>query len=388
VSWRRSAVSSSSSSFVHGAERALAVAGLLVLGGIATVAARGPAAVPAADGEGGPCQRATSIEGDVEADVPVRWILPERPEDRETLARWCQSVGPALVRAVPDLAQPERIERFAVVSWNQHVGAGDLRRLVADLRRGALTGGVPVEQFVLLLQEVYRNGEAIPPSSGLDEVIPPGFREPPPEGNPREDVRALARSLGLALFYAPSMRNGRERPGEVPEDRGNAILSTFEFDSLRVVTLPFERQRRAGLVAEIRIPSGAGAMSPLRLASLHLDVWPALLPSMLDGRRRIRQSEAFAQALESNGTPLVVGADLNSLSAGDPQVRYFRARWPEIAPPSRCRTRWRFCTDYLFADGLSEWEFGTYQILADRYGSDHRPLVALATRRNGLPPAR
>jgi endonuclease/exonuclease/phosphatase family metal-dependent hydrolase len=318
----------------------------------------------------------------------VRWISPPRQHDRDALARWCQAVGPALVGAAPELSPPEQVENFAVVSWNQHVGAGDLRRLVADLRSGALTGGVPVEQFVLLLQEVYRDGGAIPSESGLDAGIPPGVRESPPEGNPREDVQALARKLGLSLFYAPSMRNGREEPGEAPEDRGNAILSTFEFDSLQVVTLPFERQRRAALVAVLRIPSGAGASTPLRVASLHLDVWPALVPSLLDGRRRIRQSEAFAQALESEHTPLLVGADLNSMSPGDPQVRYFRARWPEIDPPGRCRTHGIFCTDHLFASGMSEWTLGSYQILADRYGSDHHPLVALATRRPGPLPTR
>jgi endonuclease/exonuclease/phosphatase family metal-dependent hydrolase len=382
VSWRRSAVSSSSSSSVRGAERALAAAAILASGIVVGVAARAPAAVLMPPGGDAPCERASALGGDREAALPVRWISPERPHDRETLARWCQAVGPALVRAAPDLAQPARVDSFAVVSWNQHVGAGDLRRLVADLRRGALTGGVPVQQFVLLLQEVYRAGEAIPPPAGLDDAIPRGFRDRPPEGNAREDVRTLARSLGLALFYAPSMRNGREGPGEEPEDRGNAILSTFGFDSLQVVTLPFERQRRAGLVAEIRVPSGAGASAPLRVASLHLDVWPALVPSLLDGRRRLRQSEAFAQAIAPGGSPLLVGADLNSISSGDPQVRYFRSRWPEVDPPRSCHTHGIFCTDHLFASGMPEWELGSYRIIEDRYGSDHRPLVALATRRS------
>jgi len=373
-------VSSSSSSFARGGSRAAIAAGLLACGVVAIVAARASAAVPADAGEEAPCQRTASIGQEPDSAVRVRWVSPTRPHDRDALAPWCQAVGPALVRAAPDLPQPAQVDRFAIVSWNQHVGSGDLRRLVADLRRGALTGGVPMEQFVLLLQEVYREGDAVPPRAGLDEAIPRGVREPPPDGNPREDIQTLARSLGLALFYAPSMRNGRERPGERPEDRGNAILTTFGFDSLQVVTLPFERQRRAALVAEIRIPSGAGPGAPLRVASLHLDVWPALVPSLLDGKRRLRQSEAFARALDSDDTPVLAGADLNSISPGDPQVRYFRARWPGMVPPGRCRTHGIFCTDHLFASAVPGWELGPYRILADRYGSDHHPLVAMATR--------
>ncbi len=373
---------------MRGARQALAAAGVLAFAGIGVAVGRGYASSPA-DPEGADsCQRTAPLSHEHAGDVPVRWTSPANPQDREALAPWCRAVGPALVGAVPAHGEPERVDTFAVVSWNQHVGTGDLRRLVADLRSGALTGGTPVDQFVLLLQEVYREGEAIPPHPGLDAAIPEGFRAPPPDGSPRQDVRSLAQSLGLALFYAPSMRNGVERPGEAAEDRGNAILSTMRLDSLQVVTLPFERQRRAGLVAVLQIPSGVGATAALRVASLHLDVWPALLPSLLDGRRRIRQSAAFASALESGDTPVVVGADLNSISAGDPQVRYFRARWPALRPPTRCRSRGLFCPDHLFAGDTADWDFGSYRILPDRYGSDHHPLVAIATRRPALSPAR
>jgi len=366
---------------VRGAERAVAAAGALALVAAGVVAARGYAAAPS-DSAGDPsCQRAEALGPEPAGEVPVRWISPESPHDRKALTRWCRTVGPALVHAAPGRGEPQRVDSFAIVSWNQHVGAGDLRRLVGDLRRGALTGGAPVEQFVLLLQEAYRDGEAVPPQAGLDDAVPRGFREQPPDESPREDVRASARGLGLALFYAPSMRNGIERPGEAPEDRGNAILSTMSFDSLQVVTLPFERQRRAGLVAQIRIPAGDGASSVLRVASLHLDVWPALVPSLFDGKRRIRQSAAFASALEAEDTPLLVGADLNSISGTDPQVRYFRARWSELPPPARCRTHGIFCTDHLFASGMSAWDLGAYRVIPDRYGSDHHPLVAFATRR-------
>jgi len=346
-----------------------------------------PSAMSASPGLGA-CQQATFVGTVNSPAIAVRWTSPDDRDDVDALAPWCRTIGPALVQAAPGHRAPAQVDSFAIVSWNQHVGAGDLRRLVADLRRGALTGGVPVDQFVLLLQEVYRGGALVPTDSAAVGPVPDGIRVPPPDGGLREDVRELARDLGLSLFYAPSMRNGIGQTGEDPEDRGNAILSTMALDSFRVVTLPFERERRAGLVATLRVPSGEPGHVPVRVATVHLDVFPALLPSLLDGRRRIRQATAFASVLDSSAAPLLVGADLNALSPGDPQVKYFRSRWPQIDPPAQCRSRGPFCSDYLFAGAMDPWELGGYRILPDTYGSDHHPLVALATRRSAVALAR
>src|SRR5690606_22458341 len=119
-------------------------------------------------------------------------------------------------------APAEPVDSLVVVTWNVHVGGGDLPRLVADLRAGALTGGARVEAFVLLLQEAHRGGASVPaaPVAGAHGN---GIDAAPPSGA-RLDVVASARALGLNVLYAPSMRNG---DGASDEDRGNAILTNL-----------------------------------------------------------------------------------------------------------------------------------------------------------------
>lgn len=357
--------------------------GIAVALGWSTVALLGCAStavmtsVPLAGG----CERALFFGPAPAPTGGVTWITPADDGDRSDLGRWCQTVGPALVAAQSVRDEPESVERFAVISWNQDAGAGDFRQLVADLQAGLLTEGAPVDQFVILLQEAYREGDDIPGDPPASAPIPPGIREDNPNGAPREGIRTLARALGLGFFYAPSMRNGMEEPGEPREDRGNAILSTMPLQGFRVITLPHERQRRAAILATVMIPGDHSAASAIQFASLHLDVWPAILPTLLDPSRRNRQAEGFLTAAPNDETPTIVGADLNAMSAGDSHVRLFRTRWPAWEATTPCRTRGRFCTDYLFIGDLPQWSISPYRIVPDSYGSDHLPLVSVLTRR-------
>ena len=98
------------------------------------------------------------------------------------------------------------IDSLYVITWNVHVGGGDLRRLVADLRAGELTGGRPVDSYVLLLQEVHRAGPEVPANPTPDAGAS-GIASVPPSGE-RHDVVEAAHSLGLNVLYVPSMRNG------------------------------------------------------------------------------------------------------------------------------------------------------------------------------------
>ncbi len=349
----------------------LAVAHAPILG-----CAQVPAMTP--DAIAGGCQRTVLLGPRSQPATQVRWIAPQDAGDRRTLAEWCRTVGPALVAPSPAPLGEARVTTFAVLSWNQHVGGGDIRRLVDDLRAGALTDGVPVHHFVLLLQETFRSG-AVPTPLSPSAPIPHRIGPAPEPGREREDIRAIAGALDLALFYAPSMRNG-----QAGEDRGNAILSTMPLENLRVVTLPFERQRRATVMATVLVAGGGDTDSSIEVASIHLDVWPATIPSLLDGARRLRQSAAFLSLVPLEGYPTIIGADLNALSSGDPHVGLYRARWPDWEVPSPCRTRGLFCTDYLFAGGLTEWELTAPMVISDRYGSDHRPVLTLAVRREPM----
>src|SRR5688572_27647254 len=65
---------------------------------------------------------------------------------RETLDRWCASVGPPVL--IASSTQPTDLKRLVVVTWNVHVGGGQVEEFVkahwADRDRSGL---------VLLLQE-------------------------------------------------------------------------------------------------------------------------------------------------------------------------------------------------------------------------------------------
>ncbi|MDH3197701.1 MAG: hypothetical protein OEO21_05620, partial [Candidatus Krumholzibacteria bacterium] len=71
----------------------------------------------------------------------VRWIETPDSLDRRRLVQWCASVGPPLVADFTG-GRREPVDSLAVVSWNTHVGGGDVIGLVAGLRSGELTGGV------------------------------------------------------------------------------------------------------------------------------------------------------------------------------------------------------------------------------------------------------
>src|SRR6266849_2027183 len=91
----------------------------------------------------------------------VRWWSPPIDRDRAHLSRWCETVGPIVFHPDPTAPAAPTADRLAIVSWNLHVGGGDVDGLIRRLRAGEFTGGEPVEQFVLLLQEAYRRDEAI-----------------------------------------------------------------------------------------------------------------------------------------------------------------------------------------------------------------------------------
>ena len=100
-----------------------------------------------------------------------------------------------------------------------------MERFVDDLRNERLSQGRPVQHFVLLLQEVHRADERLPETKGSSDIAG-RIVESPPRGE-RMDIVTVARILDLMLCYVPSMRNGADHPDSVPEDRGNAILSTL-----------------------------------------------------------------------------------------------------------------------------------------------------------------
>jgi endonuclease/exonuclease/phosphatase family metal-dependent hydrolase len=331
------------------------------------------------------------------AEVSVRWIRPDGAAQRRVLDRWCGAVGPVVTSAAPGspLVSPERldahdaglrapdpapggaaaaaVDELRVVTWNVHVGGGDVDALVSALRSGALTNGRPVRQFVLLLQEVHRGSAAVPAAvrAGL------GFAsaiQPLPDGRSREDIVRVARRLGLHLYYVPSMRNGA--PGLTDEDRGNAILSTLPLTDLLAVELPFERQRRVAVAATVRGRSSSGAPWRLAVASVHLDTAGGFRDGWLfSGAVRQRQIRAFLDALPSD-RPAIVGGDLNTLFGyRDPAYLEAASRLPDSPTADRRPTfAGLLRLDHLFFNLPDGWAARSNRV-DRRFGSDHHPVI-------------
>jgi endonuclease/exonuclease/phosphatase family metal-dependent hydrolase len=265
------------------------------------------------------------------------------------------------------------VNRFIVVSWNVHVGGGDIGALVDDLRKGRLTGGRPAPDFGLLLQEVYRSGQMVPQAVAADARVARAVR---PGGANRRDVVTTARTLGLSLFYVPSMRNGP--PAVSDEDRGNAILSTLPLDDLTAVELPLEHQRRI-VVAASAHGRGSGRSWALRLVSAHFTNAVGHHLWLLSEPARVRHALALASALDDD-IPTLLGGDLNTwFGYQDGAYKVLARSFSTSAPPDDRRPTFNIMRlDHVFYRLPQGWR-ATVRRAESRYGSDHYPLIAELT---------
>jgi endonuclease/exonuclease/phosphatase family metal-dependent hydrolase len=189
------------------------------------------------------------------------------------------------------------------------------------------------------------------------------------------DITATARTLGLSLFYAPSMRNGA--PTVSNEDRGNAILSTLPLDDFTALELPLERQRRIVVAASVRGHGKKGDWT-LRLVSAHFTnavghhLWIASEPA------RFRQARALATALDVSA-PTIVGGDLNTWFGYDDAAYWELARrFPTARPSDRRPTFCIMRLDHVLYRLPEGWHAAVRRG-ESRYGSDHYPLIAELT---------
>src|SRR5262245_62042832 len=116
-----------------------------------------------------------ALAGSCRSDA-VRWFAPEDRHHRARLDAWCAGVGTPVIQPLPsgtDRTHLDVLREIVFVSWNVHVGNGDIRAFVRDLRAGHFTSGRAVRHFVLLLQEAVRNG-GVPPydpdASGANRI--------------------------------------------------------------------------------------------------------------------------------------------------------------------------------------------------------------------------
>jgi endonuclease/exonuclease/phosphatase family metal-dependent hydrolase len=309
-----------------------------------------------------------------EAATPaVSWIAPDISGDRSSLHSWRQSVGPPVV-VVPETVALAPADRLVIVNWNMHVGAGDFERLAADVR-GQAGNQVPV---VFLIQEAYREGPEVPTELDGSASFASLIRTLRPDGS-RDEIKSVARRLGLHAYYVPSMRNGG--PATSAEDRGNAILSTVPLAELGAIELPFERQRRVAVAATVTGATTTGTPWRLRVVSAHFD-------NMVGARRlwiagefgRTRQARGLVTALADEKT-LVLGGDLNTwfgfLDAG---YRTAAAAFPQTRVSDRRATFGILRLDHLYFRLEPGWTAG-FRRAEHAYGSDHFPLIGEITFR-------
>jgi endonuclease/exonuclease/phosphatase family metal-dependent hydrolase len=344
---------------------------VLILGGAAAAGCTTHVAMALTSDTSACRQTTTSGDG---VDSTVRWLTSNAGADRARLSAWCDTVGPAVVARPSDPLSAASADELAVVSWNTHVGGGDLDRLVADLRAGTLSAGRPAQHFVLLLQEVFRSGSDVPGFVAPDAPVPHRIAERTPSGS-RDDIVASANRLGLSLYYVPSMRNGR-LPAR--EDRGNAILSTLPLSDLEAIELPLEGQRRVAVGATVGGVTRTGAPWRLRVSSAHFDarlgarrLWWLMAPAA-----RARQAQSLLSTLPSD-IPIIVGGDFNTwLGTIEPthgrMLRAF-ANTP-LGPSVGTLKGLALRLDRLFFRLPRRWT-ADYTRLDDAYGSDHYPLL-------------
>ena len=293
--------------------------------------------------------------------------------------------------AAPDSLPPDHAARrpLTVAVWNANVGGGAIRAFwdrVARGRDGA------VRPTVALLQEVFAAGPGIP-SPTATTASPPGSAPTPawtwaeriapaPSGEPRTDIASFARKAGLSLVYVPSMRNG-DPAHDPPEDRGNAIVANIPLSSPRAIELPFERQRRVAVTANVTL---AGAT--IALCSVHLDnraPWHRAWRTLGAARRRQMSGLLDVFPGDADADAHVLGGDLNTWVGGRREAAYrlAQARFPLPTRPDVRPTHhfeiggWLRHSDHLMFRLPPGWH-GEYRRLDDTFGSDHYPLTGTA----------
>jgi endonuclease/exonuclease/phosphatase family metal-dependent hydrolase len=244
-------------------------------------------------------------------------------------------------RAAPKVAPTGPIV-LALVTWNMNAGRGDLPRLVDDLAAGRLTDA-PVRDYALLLQEAVQQRGT--------------------------DVTTFANARRLSVFYLPVR-------GSVSRTSGNAILSTRPLINPHAIQLPRARQPRTAVSAGIEVTG-----SRLFVASAHLEnrvSWLRL--GLFADSARGRQAAALIAALPPGHG--VVGGDMNTIfGRSEPAWRAFLLRFADTPGAAAPTFRDRLVLDHLFFDLPDGW-IATRQVLSDRYGSDHHPVLGVIRPRS------
>lgn len=314
------------------------------------------------------------------------WVQADTERDRALNDAWCSTVGEPVVSLEPagNEAVWEADHPLLVAVWNSEVGGGDLvvfleQELGVSCSGQARHAPPPV---VLLLQEAHRTSSDLP-DAGPGRTVPWRI-EPSPRRGADDHMAAVADRCGLAVFYAPSARNGASSKDVPHEDKGNAILSTVPLTDPIAIDLPFEVSRKVAVAATVVAPSG----SRLRLVSVHLSVGTTL-PRMLRhaNTTRRRQARGLLQGLELVDAvdATIIAGDFNTWAAGEATLDEMRRHFPQSPDWDGNGTRGSFPVDHIFfrANPTAPLDIvpDSYRRVDDPYGSDHHArIVAIRDR--------
>lgn len=323
-----------------------------------------------------PCGAVVDSDGRSLDRSQISWISPVDPRGRAKLDDWCSTVGPIVLHQSPAPA-PSRVDRLVVVGWNVHLGAGDVIRLMRDLRSGRSVPAAVDAPIALLLQETFRSGTQVP--SGRAGPVP--RRLAPREGTARHSAIDLASALGLTVYYLPMMRNGRSDAPEAREDRGIAVLTSLPLREVHAVELPLGRQRRPAAVATIPLETSSGARFNLRLVNLHLETRSGPRRLWLGSPQvRDRQVKALLDSLGGDA-PTVIEGDLNTWANREPLLERLGRKFAACGD-GRPTFSAGLHLDWFFTRLPAEWTIACRR-LDETYGSDHYPIVAVIGRAPG-----
>jgi endonuclease/exonuclease/phosphatase family metal-dependent hydrolase len=182
------------------------------------------------------------------------------------------------------------------------------------------------------------------------------------------------------------MRNGRQENTSIPEDRGNAILSTIPISHPMAIELPLERQRRTSLATNLTGVTKNNISWKIQLINVHLENRTnGLMFFRGFSVARLNQITALLKILPEEKTAIMAG-DFNTWfrESKEPTIKYVENFFNQLEMASQFdslkipRKRYPLfpdrLVDYLFFRIPENWYTEKYYV-NDYYGSDHYPLI-------------
>ena len=169
----------------------------------------------------------------------------------------------------------------------------------------------------------------------------------------------LAQALGYFCTPGISLRTHRR-------DYGNALLSRWPADAVRLHDLSIDRREPRGA---IDVDLSPGPASGLRVIATHLGLW---------SRERSRQIDRLLALMGGDPVrPTLLLGDLNEWRPGSANLKRLRRRFaPSPAPPTFPARRPLLALDRVLVAGGTILEIGSHASALARIASDHLPIRA------------